>query len=675
MAQVPRREATAFPLGVPTIPAGKSPLLGIAGALDIAGAFVQKKNEEIIRTKEVDFQTTSLSTFRTFADKLQGELKPNFGEDLNGYGAAYQEQLNTEIQRITDSAPTPQSRNVALSQLSQVMDSMSGRARRDEENAVVETAKAHLDQNINAYISEVFRDPDKISENLALMADAVDSAPWIKDKSKGNLFKIAKREEMWLSYARHFRENDPVELLADLKEGFYDKKLTPVQIAALKDQADAEIFRNEQRGRAESNRALRQLAKNVNEHAFVTERGEDWDGDIMTTRQALIDIGGDKADELLEIVDESIELGADLKKFSSLTIPNMTQDLITSREGPQTKRSLRLLERKLRSFKQTQNAINTGLGFDLAIKRGIIKAPEPINTTDPQIREAQLDERVDMANTARAWLGVEVSPFTATEKAGFIRTIRGTDVDAQEGLLNFLSDLPPGMRRMTANTLSKDAPEFAIGMDIVRANGSAARGIMDGLQITRNEQQGKQVPPDKLFNDIFRQEIGSAFARSAEHQNAVFQASKALYVARVGPAGLRRDEVDTDVYKEAVKDITGGMITRDSGFFDPGHKIVPPIYGMIDDEFDALLQQEDKWADMQVNVTPDNARSNGTFVHAGAGQYNIIMPNGQPLMNRDGTQRFVLDLSDAELIEPEELNALEMKRAVEQIKRLELRGL
>lgn len=689
MAQVTRREITVPSTGVPTIPTPKVQPSPFGAALGVIGEFVQAKNAQIIRTKEVDFQTNSLSQFRTFADKLQGELKPNFGDDLNGYSVAYQEQMKRQMETIIEDAPTPGSRNVMVAQLGQVMDSFNGRARKDEENAVVEAAKIHLDQAINGYINEIFREPDKIQENLALIKQAVEDAPWIEDVRLGNKFLKAKTEEAWMQYAKHFRENDPKELLADINDGFYDKKFSnPDVIPLLKDQADAQIFRNDRRGDAEKNRALRALAKDVTDFVAVTDTGDPWEGDVDTLRGSLlqmIDTGGEsgvRAAEMLALVDESVEDGADLIKFNALTVPGMLSDVQANIGKPTTRRGQRLLARKVRALKQTQDAIDAGLGFDLAVKRGIIKKPEPFNISDPSIRDAQLAERIDMANTASEWLGIEVSPITAGEKVAFARTLQGTDLRQQEQLLDFLSQLPPAMRRRTANDLSKDAPEFAIALDIQPYDGRSARAILGGLSIIRSEKQRKEVPPDTLFADGFREEMGTAFTRSAVHENAVFQAAKAIYVSKAFAKGLlRKDDIDSGLWQEAMKDATGGVITRGTGilggFFSPGHKIVPPVWGMDDDEFDAIIQDPVLWENLAVNTTPESARQNGTFIHKGAGQYNIIMPDDRPILNRDGSGDgfFVLDLSDIERLSLEDLDKASVAKEVQRTLALELKAL
>jgi len=648
MAQVTRRDITVPTTGVPTIPTPRVQPSAFGAALDVIGGFVRAKNEEVIRTKEVDFQSTSLSSFRTFADKLQGELQPNFGEDLAGYSAAYQEQLQRRIQTIIQDAPTPQSRNVAVSQLSQVMDTFNSRARRDEENAVITAAKIHLEANTNSLINDIFLNPDNVQENLAQMEEMVESAPWIKDKSQGQVFLKAKEEEMWIAYARHFRENDPKELLSDVKEGFYNDKLSNKIISQLKDQADAEIDKNNRKGKAEGRRALRASKRDAIDFIKTTEAGGDWDGDVDTLITALEqNPNREEADDVIQALQGAIEDKGEMTRFTSLTMQERAADInkgaIVGGE-PTNVKGIRLQQRKIRSFSQTQSAINKGAMFDIGITQGLVESPVPLNFNDP----STLVDRIDKMNSLREFYGVEGSPLTLGDKAAIKQVMDGSDLNAQVSVLEFLSEMPSGMLRRTANDLSKDSEEFAIALDVVSEDKGAAFSILRGLSISRTEAGKKFAPPDIDLLDTFRKEVGNSMQLSPEHFNAMFQAAKAVYIETVWDDGNASAVADPNTMEEAVEAVTGGMIERDTSWWPGGvTKVLPPRHGMTLDEMDNRLEDPNLYVNLQEGISPETLRDNGIFINSASSKYKIMIGD-QVVKNKQGND-FEIDLTEVEL--------------------------
>lgn len=264
--------------------------------------------------------------------------------------------------------------------------------------------------------------------------------------------------------------------------------------------------------------------------------------------------------------------------------------------------------------------------------------------------------RVAAADTASARFGREVPPLTKAEIAGLAQIIQDSDSQTATLLLGTLREnLPDEHLGRVLEVLAPRVPAFAVAAAISSESAPIKSSIPDGASVAAEILRGTTVRETtdgilpKEATGYLRHidaELGDAFVEdlSGRTRQQVVEATLNLYAARTYQAGKITDGYDDARLKQALHDVTGGIIEYN------GRKIVAPARGMTERDFEAVL---DRVTDDHLAaalhptgraLTADLIRDDAEFTSAGAGRYFVHL-NGKKVVRADDPSRaFVLDL-------------------------------
>jgi len=290
------------------------------------------------------------------------------------------------------------------------------------------------------------------------------------------------------------------------------------------------------------------------------------------------------------------------------------------------------------------------------------KTPPPLNVQDPDQLVAGLKMRAQIAQIAAAnWQTGPLSALDSQDLAQVKTALQSPDPAVKAGLYGALAQLPEDVRGATLRKIGGNEPasmaeaaagslmgrDPAIAMSIFR--GQAAMKA-DKRYDPTTENEGKRTYfadldkalPATTFTFQDRTDPAGAYAT----MGTMVRARYADLSAQAGDSNYSADRL-----KQAVTDVTGGILTHNGG------TLVAPARGMGQAQFDGVLRgiEDDDLKGVTTlsgqPVTSAYLRDSARLESAGDGRYFVLLGNDpmRPVYayqgaNSEAPGKFVLDL-------------------------------
>lgn len=281
-------------------------------------------------------------------------------------------------------------------------------------------------------------------------------------------------------------------------------------------------------------------------------------------------------------------------------------------------------------------------GLSLAVEQGIVPQIEPINFADPQ----SMANRVSRINIAEAHYKQDMSPLTSAESDQIADQFNKMTADEKLGFLGAVtSGFGDSAIEVFAQLDKKNQTLFAnAGALIVDgAPGVARMAILGNEQMKLNKGI---MPSDTDMAPTITTYIGNTFIANPKHQAAVIQTTKAVYASMAADAGNMTGVLDTDLLKQALEQVTGGVLEIEADgsgiLFDDKYKIQAPARGVTKEAFEGYLENLRPGDIDQMGGTlafsseeAIDKIQKGMLENIGQGKYLVNIGSGY-LLNKDG---------------------------------------
>lgn len=242
----------------------------------------------------------------------------------------------------------------------------------------------------------------------------------------------------------------------------------------------------------------------------------------------------------------------------------------------------------------------------------------------------ELQNRLSSLSGLRKTTGgrTDLKLFSKDESDQIGKALADAPVGAQGAMLGLLRSAINDQRAYadTVRQVAKDDPVLAYagiaqGRDLTTTNGRALSDLLlEGRAIVRDGSF--KMPTEKAgstsMQQTFSEYVGNAIEPGASSaREDTFKAASAVYAKLAKDAGKTDGSLDTGLYEQAVRLVTGGVVEH------AGYKTIPP-YGMGDDVFNDRARSA-KFAAEKSNDAPA-----GSFA---AMQMRAIGPNRYELLN------------------------------------------
>lgn len=466
-------------------------------------------------------------------------------------------------------------------------------------------------------------------------------------KSVQKAVEDGAQKQQAAAYNRFFTDNmnNRGNLLQLQKTVDKDPVLDDTRKQALYGRIAGRIDTLDRKAEAERDRAFRQVEKTIDQVNAMTMSG--WEPSVQQFDQ-LINVT--RGTPLEAQVRSSIQLANQTRQYRLASPQEQEQAIaeLTSRvrQSP-TPDSVRLLN-AFQSISQNQrkDVQENPVGF--AVRQGLADAPR-VDLTNPGTSAGELSAQVAIARGVAGRYNVPLRPLqpeqVATMKAtletltpakqveyfGQIRSALGSDSQAYSAIMG---------------QLAKDNPVLAVAGDFqARGRGKAASDMLRGWQILHPNKREDGQPAGKIWpmpKGKDEQTMATLFTdytsgalKDPNHRNAVEQSARAIYAAKVVDAGDDSGTLNTDLWKQSIKEATGGIEKY------RGQKTILP-YGMEMNQFrDGLYQRIDQIAKsgrLNKDTPPDRLRDlpvdaigDGRYVFR-VGDSVLVGTDGKPLI-------------------------------------------
>lgn len=318
--------------------------------------------------------------------------------------------------------------------------------------------------------------------------------------------------------------------------------------------------------------------------------------------------------------------------------PGVDPDLIRDLEAANTK--------KMDALKSDP------LGY-ISSLRGAPTLPA-VDWTKPDATAAALQERQRISAATSSMFKIDAAPVLTKPELDQLKAIWDQgDSGTRARIVGTLARSLDG-KHLTA-TLERvvgDNPVFASAGLIYQQNPDLALSIVRGQSYVDADK--KILPADKLIRDEATTFLGTAAASMPQARAAILQAATARYADLAAAAKNFSGTYDDGLMKQALKDVTGGVVSwgRGSSLFGlvGVPKIIPPKPGMTDSDFGKLI---DSLTDADLTgmttgsgtqIKASEFRRLASLHDAGPGRYMVEIGGGFA-RGVDG-QPFVLDLGN-----------------------------
>lgn len=405
------------------------------------------------------------------------------------------------------------------------------------------------------------------------------------------------REEVQTNSATQLVANDPRKGLQALKGGAYEALEPKVRLSLIQS-AQNELERLDRKAQAASDKWQRGLEEQMGTARDIMERG----GVISPALRADLD-KATKGTRLASAWD-NLKQEYDGERRYRLMRPAEKQAQMNqlnaslAEHGVSDDRILKDRDRLEKLIDAEKQALRTD-GYSYAVRQGVVDHV-PINLAEVLVKPAAMKPRMDQADAASAHYGVTVSPIT-TEEADALAAHITKQTDTEQAAIARRLVVGLGAARAGAlfKQLSAKDPTFGAAGVLAAAGARTTHKREPAELILRGRRliEGKQVqmPPDQQARNAFNAYVGTAIATNSGRETAYRSAAQVYATLMHEDGKLDHKELDGDVFRRAVRLVTGEVVD----FGD--YQVLPPRYGVSASDA----------RDMLKSIKPDNVKSWG----------------------------------------------------------------
>lgn len=231
--------------------------------------------------------------------------------------------------------------------------------------------------------------------------------------------------------------------------------------------------------------------------------------------------------------------------------------------------------------------------FGYALKQKTWIPPQqlqPLDFNNPGQLAAGLAQRGAIAENIHARQpDFAPSAVLPQDLSGVKNIISSGSPDQKVALLGAIGRLPDSQQQATLDALKitgKDGATFGQAARVAaRGDRSVAQDILTGMSVLQLPDANQFKPKEEQSGPEYATMLPSTDLPSIEARGRIYDASEAVYAARMYHAGRAGDQFDADMWKTAVNDVTGGVLDF------RGTKIIAPVPHMTQDQLPQRLSE------------------------------------------------------------------------------------
>ena len=410
-------------------------------------------------------------------------------------------------------------------------------------------------------------DPERATAEMEKIArTSGPAAGWKPDAVER--FVIQKRSDYHFTAAAAAVDANPQQAIEDLRGGKYEF-LDPDKRLALTKSAEAELDRRA----AAAERAVEARARIAGRQVDALARI--YDAGAMPPPQLVAQtadaVRGTEYEADFRALTDTV---ADRARFAGMTLEAQAAEVMREREAASdpaqgaTLAEAQAVNWKARQYEATVKEVKQD-PLSAAARRGIVSL-DPLDLSSPEALGTGLADRMQQAEVASAWAGVEVPPMTAAEIDSVAATLKTGTPEAQQFYLRALEmavDDPVKYRAVLKQMAPKNGALASAGRLLAGDEDAKKVGelLLRGesyLSVPEGEKKRVELPKDSDFQMAFDDAAGDAYAGHAQARDMDYRNTLRIYAALAADEGVyagKAEGIDSDRFERALMLATGGV--------------------------------------------------------------------------------------------------------------------
>jgi hypothetical protein len=542
--------------------------------------------------------------------------------------------------------------------------------------AAILTSLSRIDAAVNTRAQDLGLDDNSKAALLLHASSGVHTSVVKQALANGNL----KYAEAW--YEQHKDQIDP-NVAAGLAKAVEDgaqkqlfngyqsqflaardssKALSSLEKAVLKDDTLNEdrknilIGRIQSRGEVLANRAERQQAQFERqlERQISAVNSLTLQGYEPTAEQMVPLVAASKGTAAEPMVRQMIATANATRQFRNQDFRSQEQT-ITQMEAAARQDPTKFDVTAVAKFKAIHEAQQKAVREDpttFAVRQGMVDprdpAAAPLNLAQPDPN--QLAARFDLSRSISSKYAAPMKPLTEAEVNTLTGALREAKPAQKQTIFSALAKASGNDAAGYKAVMSQVAPDDPVtALAGVYATGEPRKQLvsnylLEGQAILKPNRKTDGSPDkgslwpmpsgndEKEMKKAFATQVGDAYAGMPKTQSDLYQAAVAYYAGKAMKQGKADGVLDTDIWKEAVNAVTGGVAS-----YKGKHVVLP--WGMAPGDFkDQMKSRIDVLGGLSEGVTPSKVRDmpvqaigDGKYVFR-AGDGILVDKNNRPVV-------------------------------------------
>ena len=358
--------------------------------------------------------------------------------------------------------------------------------------------------------------------------------------------------------------------------------------------------------------------------------------DVDKTLERLKELGlNDKAQQL----QNAYNLRQDMNSFSKLSLGQMNEELGNLRKNAKNEQDLARIKALETLSEQAAKDIDAD-PLAYAAAHGVVEN-DTISLTEPET----ISKRRQNGLVLQEKYGLDYTPvMTKTEIDGLSKTLKNANAETKTAIVGVLNENFGADADQIFQKISGDNPELSVAAKIYQRNPQISQNIIAGMDISANEKQFAPNNDMALYNAFGKvdQALSNISSEDVAKVKAAIKANMAFKNKQnnLFTDGQAMNEDKLKYAEEAIEEVLGGKIARQSGNWWSGYSYVLLPENVSEDDFD---DWKDGLTDKDVGdvylddkkVSAKTIKENGFFAYDDNGKYTVSI-NGNYLRRANG---------------------------------------
>lgn len=358
--------------------------------------------------------------------------------------------------------------------------------------------------------------------------------------------------------------------------------------------------------------------------------------DVDKTLERLKELGlNDKAQQL----QNAYNLRQDMNSFSKLSLGQMSEELGNLRKNAKNEQDLARIKALETLSEQAAKDIDAD-PLAYAAAHGVVEN-DTISLTEPET----ISKRRQNGLVLQEKYGLDYTPvMTKTEIDGLSKTLKNANAETKTAIVGVLNENFGADADQIFQKISGENPELSVAAKIYQRNPQISQNIIAGMDISANEKQFAPNNDMALYNAFGKvdQALSNISSEDVAKVKAAIKANMAFKNKQnnLFTDGQAMNEDKLKYAEEAIEEVLGGKIARQSGNWWSGYSYVLLPENVSEDDWD---DWKDGLTDKDVGdvyledkkVSAKTIKENGFFAYDDNGKYTVSL-NGNYLRRANG---------------------------------------